>query len=499
MKTFTIKSPRVKETTEEVVAEYHHRSQQLTLNDQGEWEVSAREIPFTLKTTKRVSKLGVMIVGIGGSNGTTLIGGILANRENIAWQTRRGLQHPNYYGSYTQSSCIDLGGGHYVPFKDLISMVDPNHIVFSGWDLNDKNLADAMREAKVLEPTLIDQLVPFMQALTPLPGVFIPDYIANNQSPNINHCLTGTLSTMLGKLRENIREFKEKHQLDKVIVFWSGNTERSITLTQGIHDTPEHLLKAIENDSPLISPSTLYAVAAVLEGCSYINGSPQNTFVPGLIPLAEEKGVTLAGDDLKTGQTRYKSVIVDFLISVGIKPMSIVSYNHLGNNDGKNLSENSQLKSKEISKLSVIEDAILSNPLLYAPNERPDHTVVIKYVPYVGDSKRAIDEYISEIFLGHQSIISVYNVCEDALLAAPIMLDLILLTELFERIRWKGPEQDHFARFPTLNPFLSLFFKAPRYSTHRSHPVNVLYKQRMAIENLVRICVGLAPEDFLYF
>lgn len=119
--------------------------------------------------------------------------------------------------------------------------------------------------------------------------------------------------------------------------------------------------------------------------CTYINGSPQNTFVPGIIELAENAGVFIAGDDFKSGQTKLKSVLVDFLVTAGIKPSSIVSYNHLGNNDGKNLSAPQQFRSKEISKSNVVDDMVSSNPILYKPGEKPDHVVVIKYVPFVGE------------------------------------------------------------------------------------------------------------------
>lgn len=136
------------------------------------------------------------------------------------------------------------------------------------------------------------------------------------------------------------REFKQNNNLDKIIVLWTANTERFSDIIAGINDTADNILKAVENDESEIAPSTLFAIACILEKVPYINGSPQNTFVPGVIELAIRENVPIAGDDFKTGQTKFKSVLVDFLISAGIKPMSIVSYNHLGNNDGKNLSGN---------------------------------------------------------------------------------------------------------------------------------------------------------------
>jgi len=262
----------------------------------------------------------------------------------------------------------------------------------------------------------------------------------------------------------------------------------------GVNDTADNLLKAIERGEAEISPSTLFAVASVLEGCSYINGSPQNTFVPGAMELAERHNVLIGGDDFKTGQTKIKSVLVDFLISSGIKPSSIVSYNHLGNNDGKNLSAPQQFRSKEISKSTVVDDMVNSNSILYKPGEHPDHVVVIKYVPFVGDSKRALDEYTSEIFMGGLNTISMHNTCEDSLLATPVMIDLVVLTELMERLSYKTAASTSYEKFHPVLSILSFLLKAPLVP--KGTPVvNALFKQRACIENLLRACVGLPPEN----
>ncbi len=200
-------------------------------------------------------------------------------------------------------------------------------------------------------------------------------------------------------------DFKAANGLDKVIVQWTANTERFADIIPGINDTAENLLKAIDAGHEEVSPSTVFAVACILEGAPFINGSPQNTFVPGAIDLAEKHGAFIGGDDFKSGQTKMKSALVDFLITAGIKLTSIASYNHLGNNDGKNLSSHRQFRSKEISKSNVVDDMVAANNVLYEEGEHPDHIVVIKYVPAVGDSKRAMDEYSAEIFLGgHQTI-----------------------------------------------------------------------------------------------
>lgn len=373
-------------------------------------------------------------------------------------------------------------------------MVDPNEIVYGGWDINGANLAEAMERAEVLEWDLQRQLIPYMKDIKPLPAIYIPDFIAANQKDRANNVLTGTKFEMMEKIRQDIREFKAKNKLDSIIVLWTANTERYADEIAGLNDTAENLLAAIKKNEDEISPSSLYAVASILEGCPYINGSPQNTFVSGLIDLAMKHRVSIAGDDFKSGQTKMKSVLVDFLISAGIKPTSIVSYNHLGNNDGKNLSAPKQFRSKEISKSSVVDDMVSSNQILYAPGEHPDHCVVIKYVPYVGDSKRALDEYVSKIFLGGHNTIALHNTCEDSLLASPIILDLAILAELMQRIQWKTESDQEYSSFHPVLSILSYLCKAPLVPPG-TPVVNALFKQRACIDNVLRACVGLPPDN----
>ena len=205
-----------------------------------------------------------------------------------------------------------------------------------------------------------------------------------------------------------------------------------------MNDTADNLLKSIESGHEEVAPSTVFAVACILENAPFINGSPQNTFVPGVIELAEKHGAFIAGDDFKSGQTKMKSALVDFMINAGIKLTSIASYNHLGNNDGMNLSSQRQFRSKEISKSNVVDDMVEANNVLYKPGEHPNHTVVIKYMPAVGDNKRALDEYYAEIFMGGHQTISMFNVCEDSLLASPLIIDLVVIAEMMTRITWRA-------------------------------------------------------------
>ncbi|XP_072393904.1 uncharacterized protein Inos [Diabrotica undecimpunctata] len=459
-------------------------------------EVTPISENLVLKTSKKVPKLGVMLVGWGGNNGSTFTAAVIANKLGLTWPTKRGIQQANWYGSLTQAATVALGNDVFVPFSKLLPMVDPDDIVIGGWDISSANLAESMERAQVLEPMLQQQLKPHMQTLKPKPSVYIPEFIAANQKSRADHVIKGTRQEQLEHICQDIAEFKDVNNLDKIIILWTANTECFSDVLDGVNDTAENIKIAIANNDSNISPSTLFAYAAIAKGCTYINGSPQNTFVPGIIEFAEKRGVFIAGDDFKSGQTKIKSVLVDFLVGAGIKPVSIVSYNHLGNNDGKNLSAPPQFRSKEISKSNVVDDVVNSNDILYKPGEKPDHVVVIKYVPYVGDSKRALDEYTSEIMMGGLNTLVIHNTCEDSLLATPIMLDLIILGELFTRIKIKreNSSDDEYTSFHPVLSLLSYLCKAPLVP--KGTPVvNALNKQRACIENVIKACIGLPPEN----
>jgi len=188
-----------------------------------------------------------------------------------------------------------------------------------------------------------------------------------------------------------------------------------------------------------------------------------------------------------------KSVLVDFLVSAGLKVESIVSYNHLGNNDGKNLSAPQQFRSKEISKSNVVDDMVAANHLLYRPGETPDHCVVIKYVPFVRDSKRALDEYTSTIFMNGLNTIVMHNTCEDSLLASPLIFDLVICTELMTRISYKTEEQGDWQSFEPVLSILSYMLKAPMVP-EGTPVVNALFKQHRCITNILCACAGLPPD-----
>jgi len=491
-----VDSPSVEYSADYIQAKYAYQSTEL----EGEGDtLIARPTTtkYEFKTKRQVPKLGVMLVGWGGNNGSTVTAGVLANKNSITWRTKEGTQQPNYYGSLTQSSTVRIGnmGGKetFVPFSAVLPMVHPNDIVLGGWDISKVNLAGAMERAKVLDYDLQRQLRPLMEDMVPLPGIFDPSFVAANQAERADNVIEGTKAQQLAKIRKDLVDFKASKGVDSIVVLWTANTERFAELQAGVNDTAENVLRAIEQGEKEIAPSTLFAVACILEGVPFINGSPQNTFAPGVIELAVQRRVLIGGDDFKSGQTKMKSVLVDFLVGAGLKPTSIVSYNHLGNNDGKNLTDPRCFRSKEISKSDVVNDMVESNGLLYKPGEHPDHCVVIKHIPNVGDSKRAMDEYTSEIFMGGTNTIVMHNTCQDSLLAAPLILDLVLLAELITRIELSR-DGEKYRGFHPIAVLLSYLTKAPLVP--RGTPcINALAKQRAMLENVFRACVGLPPDN----
>ncbi|XP_062452560.1 inositol-3-phosphate synthase 1 [Rhea pennata] len=495
---FVVESPDVAYGAEYIEAKYTYSTVHVC-KENGLTKVRPCSTRFTFRTGRQVPRLGVMLVGWGGNNGTTVTAAVLANRLALSWMTKTGRKKANYYGSLLQASTACLGAGPagdvYVPFRDLLPMVHPNDIVFDGWDISSLNLAEAMRRAEVLDWQLQEQLWPHMEKLKPRPSIYIPEFIAANQEERADNVLRGSKAEQVEQIRRDIRDFKEASGVDKVIVLWTANTERFCDVVPGLNDTAENLLQAVERGLE-VSPSTLFAVASILEGCAYINGSPQNTFVPGAVELAAQRRVFICGDDFKSGQTKLKSVLVDFLVGAGLKTKSIVSYNHLGNNDGKNLSAPQQFRSKEISKSNVVDDTVQANPVLYGPQDKPDHCVVIKYVPYVGDSKRALDEYTSEIMMGGTNTIVIHNTCEDSLLASPIILDLVILTELCQRITFCTESDPEFQGFHSVLSIVAFLCKAPLVP-EGAPVVNALFRQRSCIENILRACLGLPPQNHM--
>lgn len=466
----------------------------VTVNDDGNPTVIQDSCQVTISPRK--SKVGVMIVGLGGNNGTTLLAGLMAQRSDITWNASRSVK---YFGSMSQYGSVHIGYDatgkpHSRLFKDIGDMYNPEDIVIGGWDICIDNMYEATAKSQVIDYDLLQKLKKYIEPITPLPSIYNPNFIASNQASRATNVLPteNTLRTNIDHIASDIKTFKSHNGVEDVIVLWCASTER---FTTGKWSTRTELMEALDNNDPEISPSIQFALAAAQTGCIFLNGSPQNTVGPAVIDNAKYNGTFVGGEDFKTGQTKIKSVLTDWLVSSGLKPLSIVSYNHLGNNDGKNLDESPQFKSKEITKKNVIDDVVDENPIMFPEGEKPDHAVVIKYIPAVGDSKRAMDEYYSEIFLGGRHTLAMHNICEDSLLAVPIILDIILFADFFSRItitRGSGEPKP----FGTVLSMLSLFFKAP--VTNESEPlVNAFFRQRASIENFFRIIIGLPPADHM--
>ncbi|CDU18817.1 inositol-3-phosphate synthase, putative [Plasmodium yoelii] len=446
---------------------------------------------YKIMTEKiKTKKLGILIIGIGGNNSTTMLGGICANAKKITYLDKYEKKKPNYLGSIFLSSNIRLGYNkidkehYYCPIYNLIELYNPENIVYGGWDINNLNLKDCLIRNKVFDYNLVEQIKNDMNYV-PLKSVYFKgNFIAANQQKRVNNILVGNNKLeIMEKVRKQIQKFKKENKLTDIIVLWSGNTEKNIPHIPGINDTFQNILLACQNNHESISPSIIYALASILENCPFINSSPQNTLVNGVVELAEQKGIFIIGNDLKTGQTKIKNLLLDTYFGTGLKPKSIVSYNHLGNNDGKNLSSDSQFYSKKISKSNLICDYVKANENLYIDDnfddvytnkdddyckgdsliqtnveneemeneynysdaiekQKVNSEIVIKYIPYVGDDKKAMDEYISELFMNGKNTISLYNVCQDSLLASPILIDLILLVELSQRIYFKSEKMN---------------------------------------------------------
>ncbi|KAK7205627.1 hypothetical protein BZA70DRAFT_278592 [Myxozyma melibiosi] len=504
--TVNVLSDKARVVDNSLVSDYTYENATVKRLPGGKLEVTPSKVDYNFKVDLKVPKTGLMMVGLGGNNGSTLTATILANRYGINFRSKQGLQKPNYYGSVTQASTLKLGvdedgNDAYAPFNQILPMLHPNDIVIGGWDINSANLAEAMERSKVLDYDLQRQVAKYMAQIKPLPSIYYPDFIAANQNDRADNLIDGDSKwDHVMRLRQDIADFKQKNELEKVIVVWTANTERYAEIIPGVNDTAENLIKSIKESHEEIAPSTIFAVACILDGVSFINGSPQNTFVPGCIELAEKHKSFIGGDDFKSGQTKIKSVLAQFLVDAGIRPVSIASYNHLGNNDGFNLSAPQQFRSKEISKKSVVDDMIASNQILYnkEKGDHIDHCIVIKYVPAVGDSKVAMDEYHSELMMGGHNTISIHNVCEDSLLASPLIIDLVVVCEFFSRVSYKlaADEDAKFEQFYPVLSVLSYWLKAP-LARPGTMAVNGLNKQRACLENLLRAFVGLGTQNEL--
>lgn len=505
--TFQVISPDVKYDDDFIRSTFKYSTVKAKTDSNGNVQAIPTETIYHFETDRKPRRLGLMQVGWGGNNGTTVTAAIIANQHSMSWETKDEQLLPNYNGSLTQASTIRIGFDQngmdiFVPMKSVIPMVNPNDIVLGGWDISGANIADAMDRAKVLEPDLKRKLKSYTSKMKPLPGIFDQSFIAKNQKPRADNVIdTADKQQQLNKVREDIKKFKEENQLDFVVVIWTANSERYAVEEKGINDTADNLLEAIKSSHQEVSPSTIYCVASILEGCPYINGSPQNTFVSGALELADQHNVVICGDDFKSGQTKMKSVLADYLIGCGLKIKTMVTYNHLGNNDMYQLTDEVMWKPKSASKSRVIEDIVNSNGLLYESTEdRPDHVVVVKYVPFLGDSKRDVSEYTTEGFMNCHYTTIMHNTCLDSALCAPLIIDLAILAELLSRVRYTVEGADgkmmvnNSSTMESALSVLAFYMKIPRVPKGEQI-VNALGRQKACIENILRALVGLQPES----
>lgn len=504
----TVNSPNVSYTDDHILSRYRYERVTASLDASNNVTAVPLERFYRFKTARQPRKLGLLQVGWGGNNGTTVTAAVYASRQKLRWCTRDAEHKPNYNGSLTQASTVRIGFDARgrdvcVPLHAVLPMAEPDAIALGGWDISGANMADALDRAQVLEPDLRRQLRPTLEKLVPMAGAYDPAFIAKNQAPRATNVIASTHKReQLDALRADIRAFKEKHELEFVVVVWTGNSEKYAAETEDVHGSAEALLAAIDGSHKEISPSTLYAVAAVLEGCPYVNGAPQNTLVAGVIELARRENVMICGDDFKSGQTKMKSVLADYLIGCGIKIRTMVTYNHLGNNDMYQLTDEVMWKPKSASKSRVIEDIVDANGVLYKAGDAPDHVVVVKYVPFLNDSKRDVSEYTSETFMDCHYTTIMHNTCLDSALCAPLILDLAILTELFSRVEFcvedaNGKFNDaDYTSMETALSVLGFYMKIPR--TPSNEPiVNALGRQKACIENILRALVGLPPENHM--
>lgn len=413
-------------------------------------------------------KLGVLIPGIGGAVATTFIAGVEA--------VRRGLAEP--IGSLTQMGTIRLGKRHEyrIPrIKDFVPLAPLDDIVFAGWDIYEANGYDAALFAKVLRREHLDPIRDFLQTIQPMKAVFDRRFVKNLDG---SHIKSGTsLRALTEALKEDIARFKQDHGIDRCIMIWCGSTEVYLRPDEP-HQSLEALLDAVEKNDPRIAPSMIYALAALESGIPYINGAPNLTVdIPAMVALAKEKKVPIAGKDFKTGQTLMKTILAPGLKARMLGLEGWYSTNILGNRDGLVLDDKDSFKTKEESKLSVLE--YILQPQLY-PNLYKNyyHKVTINYYPPRGDNKEGWDCIDIFGWLGYPMQIKVDFQCRDSILAAPLCLDLVLFTDLAQRVGMYGIQE-----------WLSFYFKSPMHK-EGLYPEHDLFIQLMKLKNTLRYLMG---------
>ena len=412
-------------------------------------------------------RLGVLLPGLGAVS-TTLIAGVHL--------IRKGLAQP--FGSLTQMQRIRLGkrtSPRWVPIRELVPLAGLSDLVFGAWDIFPDNAYQAACAAGVLPPEMLESVRAELAAIEPWPGVFDRAYVRNLDG---KHVKSGpTKRHLADALVRDMEDFVRDHGLSRAVAVWCGSTE--IYLKPGpTHETLASFEKGLEKNSPEISPSMIYAYAALSCGIPFANGAPNLCVdTPALIELAQTKGLPIAGKDFKTGQTLMKTIVAPGLKARMLGLSGWFSTNILGNRDGEVLDDPGSFRTKELSKVSVL-DAILQPEMYRELYGDYFHKIRIEYYPPRGDAKEGWDNIDIFGWLGQPMQIKINFLCRDSILAAPVLLDLILFLDLARRAGLSGIQE-----------WLSFYFKSPMSRADLS-PEHDLFIQHLKLANTLRILVG---------
>ncbi|CAN5187782.1 inositol-3-phosphate synthase [soil metagenome] len=416
-------------------------------------------------------KLGVLLVGLGAVS-TTFIAGVEA--------IKAGLAEP--VGSLTQMGTIRLGKRteNRVPkINEFVPLADLTDLVFGAWDIFPESAYEAAMHAGVLEKELLAQLKTPLQKIKPMKAVFEQSYVKRLNGANVKE---GKHKLELAEqLIAEIAEFKRKHKCARLVMIWAASTEIFLK-PHAVHRNLKSFEQAMRDNHKSIAPSMIYAYAALKSGIPFANGAPNLTVdIPALVKLAEQNNVPVCGKDFKTGQTLMKTISASGLKSRMLGLHGWYSTNILGNRDGEVLDDPESFKTKEESKLSVLEH--IPQPEVYPSLDKDfSHVVRINYYPPCGDNKEGWDS--SDIFgwLGYPMQIKIDFLCRDSILAAPIVLDLALFLDLAQRVGMKGVQE-----------WLSFYFKSPM-TAPELYPEHDIFIQLMKLKNTLR---HLRGEDLI--
>jgi myo-inositol-1-phosphate synthase len=431
---------------------------------------SSPETAPPTKIAPAKGKLGVMIPGMG-AVATTFMAGIEA--------VRKGIAQP--IGSLTQMGTIRLGKrteGRSPKINKFVPLAGLNDLVFTGWDIFEEDAYESAIHAGVLEKELLNQIKPFLRSIKPRKAVFDRNYVKKLDG---KHVKKGKNKRDLAEqLRQDIRDFKKKSRADRLVMIWCGSTE--IFLQPGeVHSTLEHFERGLERNDENIAPSMVYAYAALMEGVPFANGAPNLTVdIPVMLELSRRNHAPIAGKDFKTGQTLMKTILAPGFKARMLGLSGWFSTNILGNRDGEVLDDPGSFKTKEESKLSVL-DRILQPELYPQLYKEIHHKVRINYYPPRGDNKEGWDNIDIFGWLGYPMQIKVDFLCRDSILAAPIVLDLVLFLDLAKRSQELGGKG--------IQEWLSFYLKSPM-TAPGLYPEHDLFIQLMKLKNTLRHLKG---------